>query len=357
MRDDGPGIRDELTLHHLRRPVRRNLGANTRGQRQVDIEIGCVESQRQQDIARGNLPRLDAYRAHAVGERAHRRTQHPGAFGIIGFEPKNYATLSRPRQAHIDAIKLPLLTAAPVVNNQISIFEAKFAQIVAVETGRAQTVNPSEQAGDILRASADHARRDGPVGRRRLRQCRSCDRNRFLVVGAGKHRDTAVGFDAYRQFRAHEVETLRTHLPAEQAIAGDTDFRLRGARHHGAVGIAHDDVAQAQRGTAILVALDLRTADHDGLVAAEILLDRSLEPGRRDLKVDRTARQPQPKGAEGEQHDAEHDARDPEGAPYRRLARELDGALPQSVPLAPRKAVWPVMARRLMVLVMRPIAG
>ena len=50
-------------------------------------------------------------------------------------------------------------------------------------------------------------------------------------------------------------------LPVSRLDAGNADFRLRRARHHRAVGVAHDDVAQAQRGAAVLVALDLRAAD------------------------------------------------------------------------------------------------
>ena len=81
--DDGAGVRDQLALHHLRRAVGQNVGADARRQRQVGIDGAFVEPQRQQNVAGGNLARLDADRAYAVGERAHRRAQHPGPLGIV----------------------------------------------------------------------------------------------------------------------------------------------------------------------------------------------------------------------------------------------------------------------------------
>ena len=81
------------------------------------------------------------------------------------------------------------------------------------------------------------------------------------LVGAGEHGDAAVALDAHRHFGADQIEALRAHVADQQAHAGQADFGLRRARHHRAVGVAHDDVAQAQGGAALLVALDLGAAD------------------------------------------------------------------------------------------------
>ena len=54
-------------------------------------------------------------------------------------------------------------------------------------------------------------------------------------------------------------------------------------------GVAQHDVAQAQRRAALLVALELGAADLDAIAAAEVLLDRRGQPGRREIEHDRSA--------------------------------------------------------------------
>ena len=71
-------------------------------------------------------------------ERPHRRAQHPGPLRIVGLEPEDHAALRRPRQADVDLVEGPPLAVALVVDDQIAVLETEFAQIVAVEAGRAQ---------------------------------------------------------------------------------------------------------------------------------------------------------------------------------------------------------------------------
>ena len=128
-----------------------------------------------------------------------------------------------------------------------------------------------------------------------------------MLVGAGENGDIAVLLDAHRQFGADQIEAFGAHMAAEQAHAGDANFRFRRARHHGAVGIAHHDVAHAHRGAAIAGALDLRAADLDFVMAAEILLDRRGEPGRGDVELDGAVGEPPPQRDEAQGKDADHD--------------------------------------------------
>ena len=88
-------------------------------------------------------------------------------------------------------------------------------------------------------------------------------------------------------------------MPGQQTETRNTDLGLGGGRHHRAVGIAHDDVAQSQRGTAILGALELRAADLDAMTSAQPLLDRRGQPGRDDVDGERTAAEPPPQGPGG----------------------------------------------------------
>ena len=112
------------------------------------------------------------------------------------------------------------------------------------------------------------------------------------------------------------------HLAGQQAGAGNAHFGFRRGRDHGAVGVAHDDVAQAQGGAAVLVALDLGTADRDGLIAAEILLDRRLQPWRRDVEFDRPARETPPQAGNRDRDDREGERRAPEDPPHERPAQK-----------------------------------
>ena len=77
---------------------------------------------------------------------------------------------------------------------------------------------------------------------------------------------------------------------------GNSDLGLRRARHDRAVGVAHHDVADAQRRATARVALELRAADLDLMAVAEILLDRRGQPRRGEIELDRAARQPPPQG-------------------------------------------------------------
>src|SRR3974377_968921 len=100
-----------------------------------------------------------------------------------------------------------------------------------------------------------------------------------MVVGTGgKYGDIAVPLDPHRKFGAEQAQTLGAHMPAEQAQAGDADFRLRCACENGAVGIAHDDVANTHGRAAIRGAFDLRAADFYPLAAAGVFLDGSDPP-------------------------------------------------------------------------------
>ena len=89
------------------------------------------------------------------------------------------------------------------------------------------------------------------------------------------------------------------------------DLRLRRARHYGAVGIAHHDVAHAHRGAAILGRARSACRRPRRVAAAEILLDRGHEPGGDDVELDRSAGEPPPQRAAGQQDQHRPDAPTP----------------------------------------------
>ena len=146
-----------------------------------------------------------------------------------------------------------------------------------------ETLDPGEQRGKIGNAVADGQGRSGgrggwgdgcagsglldpcrrPQGLRRERSgcCRSGDE--WTLVAAGEDRDLAVRFDPHRHLGADQAQPLGANAAGQQARAGDADLGLRRARHDGAFGVAHHDVANAQRRAAVRITLELGAADLD----------------------------------------------------------------------------------------------
>ncbi len=218
-----------------------------------------------------------------------------GRSGVFRCDPEDHAALLRPRQADVDLAESPTLAVALIVDDQIAVLETEFLQIVAVEAGRAQTVDPGQERRRRPQTGAQRALRHQRVAVWRM-CCSSGGRPGDAVaigrLSAPANTVTRPSVSIRTDISAPtRLRLSAPHLAGQQAGAGNADFRFRRARDHGAVGIAHHDVAQAQRRAAVLVALDLGAADDDRLLAAEILLDRRLQPWRRDVEFDRAAGQ------------------------------------------------------------------
>ena len=154
-----------------------------------------------------------------------------------------------------------MLAVAPIVYGEIAILEAKLTQVVTVKAAGAEAIDPGEYAREVFEFRARRYRfagglggGQGAAGGRR----RTCQRP---LVGAGKHGNAAVGLDAHGHFGADQIKALRPYLAGQQAGAGNSDFGLGRAGNDRAVGIADHDVAQAQRGSPLLVTLDLGATD------------------------------------------------------------------------------------------------
>src|SRR6202451_1014224 len=96
-------------------------------------------------------------------------------------------------------------------------------------------------------------------------------------------------------------------MAAQQAPAGDANFRFRRARDHSAFGIAHYDVAYAHRGATIAGALDLGAADLDFVLAAEVLLDRRGAAGGGDIELNGSIGKPPPQRDKAQDQNADND--------------------------------------------------
>ena len=246
-----------------------------------------------------------------------------------------------PRSILVNVHCLPLRWSSTV---RLPPLEADLGEIAAVEAAGIEALDPGQHDGEVGNAVAgDRGRVRGRRGRsvlgaggaaapsaaarssfarrRGSRQRRSSIGRRGdegTLVAAGEDRDLAVGLDPHRHFRADQAQAFGANAAGQQARAGDADFRLRRARHHGAFGVPHHDVANAQRRASVRVPLDLRAADLDVMARAEIFLDRRGEPRRRDIELDRTAGEPPPEGDHRDQDEtAERTADDDEFAQAR----------------------------------------
>src|SRR5262249_13129662 len=130
----------------------------------------------------------------------------------------------------------------------------------------------------ICKLPAQHAlggsRWIGLRGRRKSNGRRGrCD---WPIVRAGENRQTTVGLNPDRHFGANEVKALGAQPAQQKASTGKADLGFWSTRNDGAVGVPHDDVTQAQRSAAALVALELSASDDHGMIAAEVLFNGGL---------------------------------------------------------------------------------
>ena len=161
------------------------------------------------------------------------------------------------------------------------------------------------------------AKREEPESRRRRPDRRERHRGRERAArGAGRHRHPAIGFDPDRELGADEVEAFGTRRAAEQARAREPDLGLRRARDQRPVAVADLDVADADGGAAVLVALQHRAADLDLKLVADVLGDRLGKPRRDDVEGNRAGGQAPIQPSADQEHHGERAGRDEPGAAH-----------------------------------------
>src|ERR1700754_670558 len=73
------------------------------------------------------------------------------------------------------------------------------------------------------------------------------------------------------------------------------------------VAVPDNDIPDTHGDTDPTRTLDLRAAHLDGIAVTDVFLDRSRQPWRRHLKIDRTGAQPPPQSAEATNEDQQQD--------------------------------------------------
>ena len=329
--DDDALVHQDLAVEHMRNAVGSDIGADARRERQIGLELTLAHAHGEHEILGGDFLRLDVDDAVALLlARRHGGAHRPGPLDVLRSQRHGDAAALGPHHAEIDIGERPLLAVALIVDGEIAAFEADLGEIAPIQSAGIEALDPGQQHGEVGNAVAGHrGRAHGRRGRRagsgwrsraerggafefgsgrRRTGVRGCGVGRRgderALVAAGKDRDLAVGLDPHRHFRADKAQPFGANAAGQQAGARDPDFRLRRARHHGAFGIAHDDVADAQRRASAGVPLELSAADLDVMARAEILLDRRGEPRRREIEFDRAAGEPPPQRDHGDQDEA-----------------------------------------------------
>src|ERR1700728_3052938 len=335
---DKSGFSNDLAGQALRQSVGADFPVQACGQRETCHDIPVTKTGRQKKITGGHMTPFELNTARAVPGRLDRRAQSPRPLRIVRPDGQHNAAASWPLETEADIVEDPMLACAFVVNSDIPVLEPELAQIVAVEPGLTDAVDPGQQRGkniacpalrsmDVRGRHGSHgfpvrwrcSRRFFPLLLRCTKQGRGgrggyrsgCDR---MLVGTREDRHAPVLLAAHGHFGTDQIEAFRAHVAAQQAHARNADLGLRRARDHGTVGVAYDDVANANGGRTIFGALDLGAADFDAVTIPEILFHGGYQPGRHDIELNGAARKPPPKA------EASHDRHGPDDADTNREA-------------------------------------
>ena len=128
----------------------------------------------------------------------------------------------------------------------------------------------------------------------------------------GRDGNVAIRRNAHREFGIDQIEALGTKLPHQQRGAGKFHLGFRRGRDDDVVAIPDDDIADPHGDADSAGTLDLGAAHLDGIAVTDILLDRSRQPWRGHLEIDRTGAEPPPQPAEAACED-HHQRRDHDG--------------------------------------------
>ncbi|MBA7481600.1 hypothetical protein ES707_17074 [subsurface metagenome] len=312
--DDVAGARTDLAAEIGRHAVAAEFALQFARQRQVGAVSEILHPHRQEDVGGRKLVGLDVDGTHAVSGRTNRHLQRPRLCALFA-EAQRDAAAARTPQAQAYVLERPFVAALLVVDDKVAVLQADFVEVLSVETGEAETVEPVEAGENAGLCAVRCGRSRATCRRRRHRDLAGerggkaglllggdAGRERFCGVARG-HRDLAVRRDANGKLGIDEIEAFGAQPAHQQRHAGEFHFGLRRGGDDGAVAVAHDDVADAHGDTDSTRALDLRAANLDRVAMADIFLDRRGEPGRGDIEIDRPRTEPPPQPAEADEED------------------------------------------------------
>ena len=234
---------------------------------------------------------------------------------------QRHPAAARPAKTEADVLEIPFVAALLIVDDQVSVLQADFIEVLSVEPGQAQAVEPVEpgkQSAGRIAATGSRWRGSGLGGARRWRGRPAASLRRLEPKGGappglplrgyaggerafgvtGRDGNVAIRRDAHREFGIDQIEALGAKSSHQQRGAGKLHLGFRRGRDDDVVAIPDNDVADTHGDPDSTGALDLGAAHLDGIAVADILLDRSRQPWRGHLEIDRTGAEPPPQPAE-----------------------------------------------------------
>src|SRR6516225_4081610 len=163
---DEPGFGDDAAGQRMRHPVPADLAAQARRQRQVRIQIAVIEAGGEQKVARRDVAAFEFDHARAVAQRRDRRRQAPWLLGVARADRDHDAAAVRPLETQRNILERPAFASAGVIDGETAVLQAELAQIVAVEPGLADTVDPGQERGEGFGGVAAPRRTRWPWRRR-----------------------------------------------------------------------------------------------------------------------------------------------------------------------------------------------
>jgi hypothetical protein len=296
---DRAAFRQQRAGQRLRRAVGRDFGLDGARHQRIGTQPAVTHAQRQ-EVIKQHLARVDLQQPVALAAGGQRGAQQPRTRLALRTHGNGNTTLGAD-QPQADLLKFPFLAVATVVDRQAAVGDADLRQVVPVEAGlphAAKPIEPGQQRNDVRRGTAFGHRLQREIrrhGRRLLRpdRCNAGERK----IAAGKHVDAPIRVDPEHHVGIDQPQAFGARTGDQQTGAGETDFGFRCNRDQRTAGIAHDDVSKTNAGASVGIALELRAADLDAVLAAEIFLDRGGEPWRGEVEDDRTTRKTPPQGA------------------------------------------------------------
>jgi hypothetical protein len=248
---------------------------------------------------------------------------------------QRHPAATRPAKTEADILEIPFVAALLIVDDQISVLQPDFVEVLSVEPGQAQAVEPVEpgkQSAGRIAAPGSRWRGTGRGSARQWRGSRRRHRRGALGQGrrsaglplrgdaggersfgvTGRDGNIAIRRNAHREFGINEIEALGTKLPHQQGGAGKFHLGFWRGCDDDVVAIPDDDIADTHGDPDPAGTLDLGAAHFDGIAVTDILLDRSRKPWRSHFEIDRTGAEPPPQPAEAACKD-HHQNRDHDG--------------------------------------------
>ena len=166
--DDSSGAGADLAAEIGWQSVAAQFAFEFAGQRQIRTVGQVLQSQRQQDICRRDLVGANVDRSHAVGGRSDHDAKRPGMATFFAYLQRHPAA-ARPAKTEADILEIPFVAALLIINDQVSVLQTDFVEVLSIEPGQAQAVEPVEpgkQSAGRVAAPGSRWRGTGLAGAR-----------------------------------------------------------------------------------------------------------------------------------------------------------------------------------------------